>query len=223
MSGPRSDHSLVLQETADLFGAFPKLTDVQIESLSVEGKRRGTAHGDVLFHEGDLTCDFFVVLSGSVAIVDGYGRDDRVISVHGPGRFLGELGLLIGEAVFTTAGVQESGEVLAVPARRLRKIVAQDPVLGVLILRAYLIRRSILVDLGVGLGIVGSRFSPDVHRLREFAIGNRLPHRWIDVEEDPGAEAILQEMGVGPEETPSSFGGEPAFCETRAMSSWPGS
>ena len=161
MSGPRSDHSLVLQETADLFGAFPKLMDVQVESLSVEGKRRATARGDVLFREGDLTCDFFVVLSGSVAIVDGYGRDDRVISVHGPGRFLGELGLLIGEAVFTTAVVQEPGEVLAVPARRVRKIVAQDPVLGDLILRAYLVRRSILVDLGVGLRIVdrGSRLT----------------------------------------------------------------
>ena len=202
MSGPPSDHSLMLQETPDLFGAFPNLTDAQVESLSVEGKRRAAARGDVLFREGDLTCDFFVILSGSVAIVDGYGRDNRVISVHGPGRFLGELGLLIGEAVFTTAVVQEPGEVLAVPPRRVRKIVEQDPVLGDLILRAYLVRRSMLVDLGVGLRIVGSRYSPDVRRLREFTIRNRLPHRWIDVEEDAGAEAILREMGVGPEETP---------------------
>ena len=111
MSGPTC--SLVLQETADVFGAFPKLTDEQVESLKVEGK--ATARGEVLFREGDLTCDFFVILSGLVAIVDGYGREDRVISVHGPGRFLGELGLLTGEAVFTTAVVQEPGEVLAIP------------------------------------------------------------------------------------------------------------
>ena len=202
MSGPTSDRSLELQETADVFGAFPKLTDEQVEALKVEGTRRATARGEVLFREGDLTCDFFVILSGLVAIVDGYGREDRVISVHGPGRFLGELGLLTGEAVFTTAVVQEPGEVLAIPARRVHEIVAQDPIVGDLILRAYLIRRSILVDLGVGLRIVGSRFSPDAHRLREFTIRNRLPHRWIDVEEDPGAEALLREMGIGPEETP---------------------
>ena len=38
--------------------------------------------------------------------------------------------------------------------------------------------------------------------MREFAARNRLPHRWNDLEEDPAAEALLQQMGVAPEETP---------------------
>jgi thioredoxin reductase (NADPH) len=49
---------------------------------------------------------------------------------------------------------------------------------------------------------VGSRFSPDTHRLREFAVRNRIPHRWIDVEQDPASEAILRELGVSSDETP---------------------
>jgi thioredoxin reductase (NADPH) len=40
------------------------------------------------------------------------------------------------------------------------------------VLRAYLIRRSILIELGVGLRIIGSRFSPDTKRLLEFAARN---------------------------------------------------
>ncbi len=63
-------------------------------------------------------------------------------------------------------------------------------------------RRSILIGLGIGFRIVGSRYSPDTRRLRDFAIRNRLPHHWVDLESDPGAEEILRRLGVTPEECP---------------------
>ena len=58
------------------------------------------------------------------------------------------------------------------------------------VLRAYIVRRELLIGLGAGFRIIGSRFSPDARRLREFAARNRLPHRWIDLEEDQAAEAL---------------------------------
>jgi thioredoxin reductase (NADPH) len=189
-------------ETPDLYGAFPRLSQAQIEALSTHGHRRRTQPGEVLFREGDSNCDFFVVLSGKVAIVTGYGGDEHVISVHGPGRFLGELSLLTGQTVFVTAVVREPGEVLVVPVERLRQLVTGDPVLGDLILRAYLLRRSLLIELGTGFQIIGSRFLPDTRRLRELAARNRLPHRFIDLEQDKAAEALLRRLGVRPEETP---------------------
>ena len=189
-------------ETPDINGAFPSLTDEQIETLAAYGQRRPTREGDLLFRQGDPECDFFVILAGRVAIVEGYGSDERVISVHGPGRFLGELNLLTGQAVFVTAVVREAGEVLAVPVPRLRELVTHDASLGDLILRAYLIRRSMLISLGAGLRIVGSRYSPDTRRLREFIARNRLPHRWIDLEDDRQADALLAQLGVAPNETP---------------------
>ena len=101
-----------LDETPDRYGAFPRLSEAQIERLAEHGRRISTKAGDVLFREGDPTCDFFVILSGSVAIVEGYGGGgERVIGVHGPGRFLGELGLLTGQPLFVTGVVQEPGEV----------------------------------------------------------------------------------------------------------------
>jgi thioredoxin reductase (NADPH) len=178
------------------------LSQRQIDALANHGQRRHTQAGEVLYQEGDPDCDFFVILAGKVAIVEGYGGDERVIGVHGPDRFLGELGLLTGQAVFVTAVVRQSGEVLIVPAERLRELLARDSALADLILRAYLLRRSLLIELGAGFRIVGSRFSPDTRRLREFAARNRLPHRFIDLEEDKAAEAILRQMGVKPRETP---------------------
>ncbi|GAB3893744.1 FAD-dependent oxidoreductase [Microbispora bryophytorum] len=191
-----------LTESPDLQGAYPRLSDVQMRTLAAHGERRPAHRDDVLFAEGDPCAAFFVVLSGKVATVKGYGVDDQVIRVHGAGRFLGELNVLTGQASFITAVVAEDGEVLAVPVDELRRLVAGDEILGDLVLRAYLIRRSMLIGLGAGFRIVGSRYSPDCHRLREFAARNRLPHQWIDLEQDAEVERFLRRMGVTPAETP---------------------
>jgi thioredoxin reductase (NADPH) len=197
-----------LAETPDHHGAFPRLSDEQIAALEAYGERRPTKLGEVLFREGDERYDFFVVLSGMARVVEGSDGDETLIAVHGRGRFLGELSLLVGQAAFFTAVVAEPGEVLVVPADRVRELVADDVELGDLILRAYLLRRELLIGLGAGFKIVGSRFSPNTKRLREFAARNRLPHRWIDVEEDSEAEALLRHVGVAPDETPVVIWGD---------------
>lgn len=198
------DGQLVDDETPDTVGAFPRLTDDQITTLEVGGTRRSVHAGEVLIREGAPSNDFFVILTGKVAIIDEGAEDGerRILRVHGPRRFLGELGLLEGQVAFFTAEAIENGEVLVVPAERVRELVAHDLVLSDLILRAYLIRRHLLIGLGAGFRIIGSCYSPDTLRLREFATRNRLPHKWIDLEQDERAEQLLQSLGVAPEDTP---------------------
>src|ERR1700744_5754393 len=191
-----------LTETPDPYGAFPRLSEEQIAALSSVAERRSLNDGDILYHEGDGNGGFFVIMAGKVAVVEKSEEGERVVGVHGPYRFLGELGLITGQAVFVTAIVREPGEVLVVSSDCLREIVTQDVMLGDLILRALIMRRAVMIGLGVGFRIVGSRYSPDTRRLREFAIRNRLPHHWIDLESDPGAEEILQRLGVPAEECP---------------------
>ncbi len=194
---------LYLPETPDTIGAYPRLSEEQISVLAAKGDRRTVRAGDVLFRDGDQWADFFVVLAGKVAIVEGYeSADERLLVVHGPGRFLGELSLLTGQAALYSAVVVEPGEILAVPVGRVRDLLTKDAILGDLILRSYLIRRSMLIGLGTGMRIIGSRYSPDVRRLRDFAARNRIPCRWADLEDDPGTESLLQQLGVTPEDTP---------------------
>ncbi|MFJ2032176.1 FAD-dependent oxidoreductase [Streptosporangium sp. NPDC087985] len=185
-------------ETPDHHGAFPRLSDEQIARLATHGARRPARTGDVLLREGESSSDFFVILAGKAAVI----QDERVARVHGPGRFLSELGILTGQKEFTTVVVCEAGEVLAVPAWRLRQIVVHDPELGDLILRAFMVRRSMLIRTGAGLRIIGSRYSPDTRRLRQFVARNRLPCRWIDLEEDREAEALVHNLGIAAAETP---------------------
>jgi thioredoxin reductase (NADPH) len=193
---------LGLEEPADRHGAFPRLDDGQRAKLRALGTVRKTESGDVLFQEGDAGYDFFVVESGAVVIVQGYGGQNRVIAVHGEHRFLGELNLLTGSPAYLSAVVRDAGEVIQVPASRLREVVSDDEELSDLVLRAFLARRSILIGLGAGVKLVGSRFSEDSRRLREFLARNRMPFQWVDVEQDQEADKLLEALGVCPEDTP---------------------
>ena len=198
---------LGVEEPADRHGAFPRLDADQRARLRAVGELRDVRPGEVLFAEGEAGYDFFVIESGAVAIVQGYGQENRVIAVHGPHRFVGEVNLLTGSPAYLTAVVRDAGEVVQVPARRLRELVSNDEELSNIILRAFMSRRSILIDLGAGVRVLGSRYSPDTRRVREFLARNRMPYHWMDVETDEEAEAMLRALGVEAAETPVVISG----------------
>lgn len=190
-------------ESPDAFGAYPRLTPAQLQALSDHGTTEEVEEGQVLARAGEPSASFFAVIEGRVMVdeggVDGEGAR---VEVHGPGRFVGDIGVLEGQPSFATVTALENGVVLAVPIPALERIVTGDPVLGDLILRAYLIRRSLAIGSGAGLRIVGSRFSPDTRRLRDFAARNRIPHRLLDLDGDQAAEVIVQRLRLDLAELP---------------------
>jgi thioredoxin reductase (NADPH) len=180
----------------------PRLRTDQIEILKRYGEIRKTEVGDVLFRAGDTHNDFVVVLEGEVKVGDDFPGEARTIGVFHEGRFLGELNMLTGQAMYLTGVVSEAGEVLSIPRERLKEVVTEEPNISDIILRAFLARRSYMMKTGLGLRIIGSRHSGDATRLREFAARNRVPHVWIELEDDPKADALLARLGAKPSETP---------------------
>src|ERR671933_227804 len=180
----------------------PRLRRDQIEILKRYGKTRKTEVGDVLFRAGDTSNDFIVVLEGVVEVIDDFAGEARTIGTFLAGRFLGELNMLTGQAMYLTAVVREGGEVLEIPREQLKEVVTEESNLSDIILKAFLARRAYMMRVGVGLRIIGSRHSSNASRLREIAARNRLPHVWIELEEDPEAEALLERFGAKPSETP---------------------
>lgn len=195
-----------IEERADSDGAYPRLSEEQRARLRSLGKVRSTSPGEVLFREGEPGYDFFAIESGAVAIVQGYEQENRVVVVHGRHQFLGELGLLTGSRVYLSAVVRDGGEVIQVPAERLRALLGEDEEMSNVILRAYLSRRSRLIDAGAGVHLVGSRFSLDSRRLREFLARNRVPYEWTDLEEEDEVDTLLQALELKPAETPVLIG-----------------
>jgi thioredoxin reductase (NADPH) len=180
--------------------ASSDLAPEEIARLEPLGTRRPIVEGEYLYQAGDTTYDFYVVLSGLVEVVLG---DGEVLALHGPGRFLGELNMITGMRVFVSTRVVEPGEVLVVPRDSLRRVIATDPDLSDKILKAFVARRSILLSgAASSFRIVGSQYSPESLRLREFVARLRIPHEWLDADRGAGVEALLQATGVEPDELP---------------------
>uniref|UniRef100_UPI00373AE3A7 cyclic nucleotide-binding domain-containing protein n=1 Tax=Streptomyces rimosus TaxID=1927 RepID=UPI00373AE3A7 len=102
MSTAEHQHGAV-RETPDRYAAFPRLTPEQLQDLTAHGERRRTAEGEVLYREGEPFREFLAILSGTVELLhDHGGPGERTVAVQGPGRFLGELGLLEIRAIHRT-------------------------------------------------------------------------------------------------------------------------
>src|SRR5580658_10231346 len=181
----------------------PLLGESQLNTLKNYGHEIPIARGEVLFADGDLTYDMIVMLEGEVKIVDHHGRpDEAVIITYGPREFLGEMGLLTGQRAYLTAIATSEGRVLRIPVADVKTIMAEEPDLSELILRAFLFRHSRLINLGSGPVLVGSRFDTDTHRLLEVLARNRLSSKWLELEGSPEAEALLRELDVPIAELP---------------------
>ena len=129
--------------------------------------------------------------------------EERIVTRHGPGQFLGELNLLSGQRVYLSARVVEPGEVIVVPRAALHHLIATAPTLSDMILAAFLARRSALLSgASAAIRVVGSRFSPESLRVREFLARNRIPHEWLDPDRDAAVERLLREFAVTPGELP---------------------
>ncbi|HEX2080428.1 MAG TPA: FAD-dependent oxidoreductase [Longimicrobium sp.] len=193
----RSDHDI----------AFPKLADAQVDALRPRGRVRRVGAGEVLWNEGDRGFNFFVVLSGELEIIDPTGDQPRRVTVHLPGEFTGDVDSLTGRVSLVQARMLVPGEVLELHPDDLRRVVTELPEISELLLRAFLMRRRLLLGQGFrGIQIIGSRYSPEAHHLREFCSRNDIAYTWIDLEQDPHAEELLCRFGVGPEQTPIVIG-----------------
>jgi thioredoxin reductase (NADPH) len=182
---------------------IPTLDEAEIAFLEPLGTRRAFAAGDYLYRAGDTTYDFFVVLVGLVEIsVDSDGAD-RVVASHGAGRFLGELNMLTGSRVFLSARMAEAGEVLAVPVEQLRIVIAIQPNLSDKILTTFMSRRvDLRREAASATRVIGSRYSAESLRIREFLSRSQLPYEWVDPDNDPQVDELLRHFGVSPSELP---------------------
>lgn len=183
--------------------AFPILTPAQIERLRPGGRLRKVVPGEILFEPNDTGVPFFVLLSGSMQIVQPSLIGEREIATHAPGGFTGEITMISGQRCLVRGRVTEAGEFLEIPPEGLRAFVARDAELSEIFMRAFILRRMALISRGQGNVIVmGSRHSADTLRLREFLGRNSYPHTYIDLDTDKTSQELLDRFHVKLSEVP---------------------
>jgi thioredoxin reductase (NADPH) len=183
--------------------AFPVLTPLQIDRIRPFGKIRQVESGNVLFEPGDVTAPFFVLLSGGLEIVQPTPSGERLIVTHRAGGFTGEMTLISGRGALARGRVTAPGEFLELSPEELRTLVARDAELSGLLMRAFILRRVLLISTSQGnVVLLGSRHSAKTLHLREFLTRNGHPHTYIDLDSDAGAQELLDRFAVTPAAIP---------------------
>ena len=186
--------------------AFPTLTEAQIGQLGscTAASLSSYAAGDVLIHFGDRDFKFFVVRSGEIEILDQTGETPKTIAIHSRGEFTGDVSHLTGTPAIFTAVALSDCEVFAISGVLIKQVINQCPDLGDIILRAFMARRQLVRESGTftGLRVIGSRYSPDTFRIRDFLAKNLVLFTWTDLEANPDVNELLKHFGVTEAETP---------------------
>ncbi len=186
---------------------FPKLTPEQIALAEPFGTREKLAKGSVVFSRGERNVDCFIILEGSIEIVDPSHGEEQVITVHGARNFTGELDLFNGRKILVGGRMGEDGEVLRLTRAQLKRLLTAEPEIGEIVTRALILRRMGLIqETQGGAALVGPRRGRDTLRIERFLRRNGYPLRVLDPESDPAATAFLQERDWAPTRLPAVFG-----------------
>src|SRR5665213_3230123 len=169
--------------------AFPILDEGQIASLGkcAGGTLKKYRAGQTLFQIGERDFKFFVIKSGEIEILDLSGDKPKTVVVQKAGEFTGDVSHLTGRPSVVSAVAKSDCEVYEMSTDALRHVLNQCPDLSDLILQAFIARRQLVRDSGTftGLRVIGSRYSQDTFRVRDFLTRNRTLFTWLDLEADP--------------------------------------
>ncbi len=182
---------------------FPTLTEAQINRVRPFASLRQVKRDDVLFSADDSDVPFFILLSGSMEIVQPDMNGERLVASHGPGEFTGEMTMITGHRSLVCGRMTSVGDVLEMSGSGLRSLVARDGELSEIFMRAFILRRLILINRSQGnVILMGSRFSAKTLRLREFLTRNGHPYVYVDLDMDQTSQALLDRFNVSVSEIP---------------------
>jgi len=172
---------------------FPRLSDEMLARIARYGSEERFVAGAPIYSRGDRNVDFFVVVEGSIEIldVDDYDKP-RVFLVLRSHQFSGELNLFNEREVLVSARAGEASRLLRIPRADFRRLVSIEADIGEIVMRAFILRRVNLIrHVHGGVVVIGPAHTADTLRLIQFLSRNAYPHRLVDTEHDAGGDGFL--------------------------------
>ena len=182
---------------------LPVLSEKERKRLRQFGCIVHFAKGERLTTTGEDVPGMFVILSGHVAVREHRGLSVGDLTRLEPGMFLADMGQLAGQPALVDAVAEDDVEALLVPTPRLRELVVTDADLGETIMRALILRRALLLDMGAGGPVlVGPARSARIVRLQNFLLRNAFPHQLLDPDQHAEANDMLHRFNITPDKWP---------------------
>src|SRR5215469_5822253 len=183
---------------------FPELTPAELDRLRRFGTLRRYAVGEHLIKAGERGPGIFVILGGVVAVNrrEALGPATPIID-HGPGHFLGELAQLSGRPALVDGVAKDEVEALVIPPEKLRAVLVAEAELGERLMRALILRRMALLEVGAGGPvIIGHAEDGDVLRLESFLRRNGHPRQVLDPAVEEGARDLVERFHLSEGQLP---------------------
>src|SRR5213594_115873 len=183
--------------------AFPRLTAAQIARIEPRGRRRLVEPGEVLGDAGEPVTKIFVVVSGRLDLV----RPPRWVGEEVPsfseGMFTGERSILAGGRFLARIQASTPCEVIEVSRESLLELIRTAPELSDIFLRAFILRRLQLIDQEFGdVLLLGSNHCQGSLHIREFLTRNGHPYKFVDLDNDPDSQQMLDQFRVSAGDIP---------------------
>jgi thioredoxin reductase (NADPH) len=183
---------------------FPRLSEDMARRVARYGTEELLKAGDIVFERGQRSVDFFVVLDGSIEIFDteAHGRL-TVLTIHHARQFTGEMDLFNDRQILVSGRAGSDSRVVRVKRASFRHLVAGEPDIGEILMRAFILRRvGFIRHAQGGVVLIGPGHGGDTLRLQRFMTRNGYPHRQFDTEQNPDAGGFLECFELKPDQLP---------------------
>lgn len=121
---------------------FPTLPETEIERLCQHGIEKAFETNEILFQEEATNYPFHVILEGRVRVTKKVGGEERVLTIHQPGQFTGEISMLSGAGAIATGRALGSVRALEIDAETFRWLMADCSALAQIVLGAMVERAN---------------------------------------------------------------------------------
>ena len=182
---------------------FPTLTESQLHVLQRAGTECRFADDDWVWQVGNRSTPLYAVLDGYIEAVRRDIHGDSVVATFHRAQFTGETTTMAGRASHLAGRARGDVRAIAVPQERLRELMSVNAELGELLIHAFILRRMRMIAEHAGpITLIGSRYSADTLRLRDFLTRNGTPHEYVDLEHAEDVDALLEQFDVRADSTP---------------------
>ncbi len=187
---------------------FPALSPEDLAILARCGVIKSYSRNTLLFQEGQPSADLYIVVTGQVKVFVGESQGKEVtLSLEGPGRYFGELGLVDDAPRSASVMTTEPSQFVVVSKADFQRCLAAHPELGIKLMRSFVQRVRTLTERvkSIALLDVYGRVAQTLRGLAieqsgQFVIEPRLTHQ--DIASMVGASRemvsrIMRDLVVG--------------------------
>jgi thioredoxin reductase (NADPH) len=185
--------------------AWPELSQEFIDLVREHGTPTSLKKGESYFEVGQDSYDFAYIEKGALNIID---KNTNHVTVQiKQGNFVGEIGMLMGHRTFMSSEAAEDSELIVIPNKKIRTLIATVPEMSDVIVSTFSARRKALIQWGDGgLVVIGDHQNSKTMHLLGFLRRNKIPYRSVTWDDEKAIDQLKESCQIPDVETVAIVG-----------------